>query len=449
MPESPVKVPLTAADSAWLRMEEPTNLMTITGVLTFRQPMERERLLGLLRERFLQHERFRQCVREPRVRLGKPSWVHDDAFDLERHVVSASLPGAGGQAELEAYVSRLMATPLDFDRPLWQFHLLDNFQGGSALVGRVHHCIGDGMSLVQVVLGLADNPPDGLGLPSKQPLGDVPIGPPSLGARLARVLQLGGASAASLARILALPSDPRTVLRGRLGMEKRAVWSAPIALDDVKAIGRRLGGTVNDVLLSAMAGALRRYLEQRGGTPDGLNLRAVVPVNLRPPHETALGNRFGLVFLPLPVGYREALGRLRALRRRMERIKRSPEPFVVYALLRLFGATTPQILELALNIFGRKATAVMTNVPGPRQPLLFGGLECDSILFWVPQSGKLGMGVSILSYNGWVRVGIATDVGLVPDPEKILEHYDAALRELRAVDAEALAGAGGRATGAA
>ena len=429
----PSKTPLTAADSAWLRMEEPTNLMTITGVLTFREPIARERWLELLRERFLPHLRFRQVVHEHRVRLGTPSWVLDESFDLERHLISASLPGEAGQRELEAYVSQLMATPLDFSRPLWQFHLIDNFKGGSALVGRVHHCIGDGMSLVQVMLGLADNPPESFGLPAKQPVGDLHIGRPSLRHRLWRGVQLGGASAASLLRVLALPGDRRTLLRGKLGIEKRAVWSAPIPLDEIKALGKRLGGTVNDVLLSVMAGALRRYLVQRGKSPDGPSVRAVVPVNLRPPDENELGNRFGLVFLPLPIGEPDPLGRLRALRRSMERLKRSPEPFVVYGLLRLFGATTPQILELALYIFGRKATAVMTNVPGPREPLIFADRECDSILFWVPQSGKLGMGVSILSYNGWVRVGIATDVGLVPDPESILGHYGDALRELEAV----------------
>ncbi len=433
-PHVPPKVPLTAADSAWLRMEEPTNLMTITGILTFREKIPRERWLELLRERFLSHLRFRQVVHEPRVRLGTPSWVLDEGFDLERHLISASLPGDAGQRELEDYVSGLMATPLDHSRPLWQFHLIENFKGGSALVGRVHHCIGDGMSLVQVMLGLADNPPEAIGAGDRARLGDVRIGPPSVLRRGWRAVQMGAASAASLVRLLALPADPGTVLRGKLGIEKRAVWSDPIALDEIKAIGKRLGGTVNDVLLSAMAGALRRYLEQRGASPAGLNLRAVVPVNLRPPSETELGNRFGLVFLPLPIGHAGPMARLRALRRRMERIKRSPDPFVVYGLLRFFGATTPQILGLALHIFGRKATAVMTNVPGPRQPLVFGGHECDSILFWVPQSGKLGMGVSILSYNGWVRVGLATDVGLVPDPASILRHYHDALHELDTAD---------------
>lgn len=437
MPQVPGKTQLTAADSAWLRMEEPTNLMTITGVLTFREPMAREDIAGLLKERFLRHDRFRQRVQEHRVRFGTPSWVFDEDFDFERHLISARLPGAGGQAELEDYVSRLMATPLDPARPLWQFHLLENYQGGSALVGRIHHCIGDGVSLVQVILGMADNPPDSLGIAARPKLGEARIGSPSLAGRAWRALRMAGASTASLVRVLALSADPRTVLRGKLGREKRAVWSEPISLEEIKAIGKRLGGTVNDVLLSAMAGALRRYLEQRGQAPHGLNLRAIVPINLRPAHETGLGNRFGLVFLSLPIGHGEPLGRLRALRRRMERIKLSPEPFVVYGLLRFFGATTPQLLALALYIFGRKATAVMTNVPGPRAPLLFAGRECDSILFWVPQSGKLGMGVSILSYNGWVRIGIATDVGLIPDPQSILTHYAEMLRELKTTDSAA------------
>jgi WS/DGAT/MGAT family acyltransferase len=249
-------------------------------------------------------------------------------------------------------------------------------------------------------------------------------------------LRLAGSSVATLYRLLARPKDPATRLKGPLHVAKRCAWSAPIPLEDVKAIGHQLQATVNDVLISAVGGALRKYLMDRGDSVDGLRLRAVVPVNLRPPDDLArLGNRFGLVFLPIPVGEADPLARLATVKRRMDRIKRSPEAFVTFLLLRLIGHTTPGIVSFAIRLFGKKATAVMTNVPGPRQPISMCGEKVDGLMFWVPQSGRLGLGVSILSYAGSVRVGVATDAALAPDPECIVEAYAGALEELRAAAA--------------
>lgn len=451
---------LSAVDSAWLRMEDPTNLMTITGVMTFKEVVEFQRVKRLIEDKLLDHPRFRRKVVE--ARFGGPRWEDDDYFALSHHLHRTALPGDGGKEQLEELVSRLMSTPLDYARPLWQFHFIDNFKGGSALVLRVHHCVGDGMSLMKVTLDLAESQseaPTTVGHAGRQTgaLGSGPSGsgssssgPSSSGKRSftetllhegaqvladpSRIMELwktGGEAARVLGRLLALPADTPTPLRGRLGTQKRCVWSRPIPLQGVKDIGKALGATVNDVLMSAVAGALRRYLIGRGHTPFA-DMRVVVPVNLRPLDDFSLGNKFGLVFLALPVGVEDPRERLRQTKERMDAIKESPEAFVAFGVLQALGMTTTEIEEMVLNLFGQKATGVATNVPGPRSPLLLAGSEVDGLMFWVPQSGRLGLGVSVLSYSGQVRIGIATDTGLAPDPHSIVEGYHLALEELMA-----------------
>ena len=185
-----------------------------------------------------------------------------------------------------------------------------------------------------------------------------------------------------------------------------------------------MGGTINDVLLSALTGALRRYLELRGDRVEGLNIRGVVPVSLRPPDDLdGMGNQFGLVFLSLPLGVRDPLKRLATLKRRMNDIKDSPEALVAFGILGVMGLTPVQIEHIIVSIFAMKGTAVLTNVPGPRQPFYYAGELIDTLMFWVPTPGNLGLGVSIISYNGKVTMGVATDAGLAPDPENILASF--------------------------
>jgi diacylglycerol O-acyltransferase / wax synthase len=313
----------------------------------------------------------------------------------------------------------------------------------------VHHCIADGMSLVQVLLNIADEPPSFPAQGGRAARGQADRRSSGLMSteRLASVVRAGGGLARAVARILDLRADPRTAFTGPLGREKLAAWSDPIPLDEVRRVGKAHDATINDVLLSTLAGALRRYLEARGTRPDGIALRAVVPVNLRAPDDVALGNKFGMVFMPLPVGHHDALERLRAVKRAMDRIKRSPEAAVLFGLLRAFGVTTTHLLKLAVSVLGRKATMVMTNVPGPREPIRFLGRAVDSLMFWVPQSGKLGLGVSILSYCGTVRVGIAADAGLVPDPCALVDAFHEAFEELRGARRDAPASTAAAAVG--
>jgi len=178
------------------------------------------------------------------------------------------------------------------------------------------------------------------------------------------------------------------------------------------------------VLLTGVCGALRRYVEIRGGDIEGLDIRAVIPVNLRPEDAVGeLGNKFGLVFLSLPIGIVPWRERLRELKRRMDALKTSSEAVVSFAVLNALGMASAEVESMAVSILGKKATAVMTNVPGPRQEIYMAGKAIRSMMFWVPQSARLGLGVSILSYAGQVRLGVATDAGLIPDPMTIIDAF--------------------------
>jgi hypothetical protein len=180
-----------------------------------------------------------------------------------------------------------------------------------------------------------------------------------------------------------------------------------------------------------MSGALRRYLQARGESVDGLNFRAIVPVDLRKPGtEEELGNKFGLVFLSLPVGIVDPEQRLRELRRRMDALKATLEAPVAYGIVSTIGRLPQAMQDIVVDIFGLKGTAVMTNVIGPGQQLYLAGAPLESLMFWVPQSGRLGLGVSILSYNGQVWLGTITDAGLVPDPDSIISAFHAEFAEL-------------------
>jgi len=241
----------------------------------------------------------------------------------------------------------------------------------------------------------------------------------------------GSALTAEVAKLALMAQDSPTRFKGTPGVTKRVAWADPLPLPEVKTIGKALGGSVNDVLLSCVAGALRGYLVAKGESVDGVMLRALVPVNLRPIEEAyRLGNQFGLVFLELPIGIDNPVERLYAVRANMRALKGSFQPVIALGLLAAMGAGPQVLQEELLHALARNGTAVMTNVPGPPQKLYFAGAAIERILFWVPQSGDIGMGVSILSYAGQVQFGLITDRGLCPDPGEISKRFGPELEKL-------------------
>ena len=447
----PKREPMSRVDTAWLRMERPTNPMMITGVLMFAESMSLAQLKKVIRQRFLAYARFRQ---KPVDGAAGAQWVEDEHFDLDWHVLLAGLPGRPGKATekraLERFVSQLASSPLNPTKPLWQFHLVERYQGGSAVIARIHHCYADGIALVQVLLSLTDTSRESSSasrldknwlrheaapvarrvgaMERYMKLGGKALGQgmammqdPSLATLLAKE---GGDIARELVYALALPDDPPSLLRGRLGVSKRVAWAEPLDLEEVKAVGRACDCTVNDVLMAAAAGALRGYMRERGEALDGMSLRATVPVNLRPlEHAKKLGNHFGLVFLDLPVGEDNPLRRLRRVADCMNQLKQSRQAIVAYGLLAALGIAPQPVQELALELFSRKASAVATNVPGPQQPLYMAGCTLRDIMFWVPQTGSIGLGLSILSYRGKVHFGLIADARLIPDPDAVVRRF--------------------------
>jgi len=446
---------VSPVDTAWLRMDRPNNLMQILGVMLFDGNLDPKRLKRAIEGRMLGHRRFVQCVVEDATGYW---WQDDPEFNIDKHLHRATLPGEAGKVELQEFVSGLASVPLNKDRPLWEFHLVDTALGGQALVMRIHHCIADGIALVGVIMSMTEGSAGKAGNRARpatrneeapdegdtfldmlwRPIAEALQNPVRASTNLlgksvdmlshptqiAHFVRLGTDIAAEVAKLAFMANDSTTRFKGVPGTNKRFAWSERIALPEIKAVGKVLGCSVNDLLLSAVAGALRAYLVEKGDDAEGVEVRAMVPVNLRRPEdEGKLGNRFGLVALVLPVGIENPLARLYETRARMESLKNSWQAALTLTVLGAVGMTPKIVQDQVLDLLASKASAVMTNVPGPTSALYLAGARLTQPLFWVPQSGDIGIGVSILSYDGGVQIGLMSDDQLVPDPELIVKDF--------------------------
>lgn len=455
---------MSTVDTAWLRMDSDSNLMMIVGVAMLSKPVSTEALKRALTARFLSFSRFRSRV----VTDLTGSWWQEQEVDLDDHVVHTRLVAgprkASNKPALQRLVGQLSQQPLARDKPLWQMHLVDNCVGEDgvvrqALVVRIHHCIADGVALVGVFMSMfgADvealpHQPSAVAVQAAEenPWSQIlmPVTLTSikaidmssamfirslnmlsefsrLGNQISDLGHTAGQMAVDAVRLTTMSEDTPTRLKGKPNGKKHVCWSEPLPLAEIKAIGRAFGCSINDVLMASVAGALRAYLRAKGdAVARDCDVRVMVPVNLRKEsRQQKLGNAFGLVPLVLPVGVEDPVERLYEVRRRMNDLKGSYTALVAMSVLGVLGATPKQVQNEIQNYFTRKATAVMSNVPGPQAPMYLAGSQLDQVMFWVPQSGDIGMGVSILSYNGGVQFGIVTDDALVTDPEHIIERF--------------------------
>jgi diacylglycerol O-acyltransferase / wax synthase len=450
---------LPSADAAWLHMDSAANPMVVNAVIWFDEPIDASRAREILATRLVdEFPRFRQRVGEPFAR--PPQFEDDPEFDVDQHLHRLALPAPGDRAALEELVSDLITPPLDPTRPLWHVYLIEGFGEGCALLFRIHHCIADGIALARVMLSLTDAQPDASIAPAR------PAPPGGAGGRLrslarpmtgalatgrrvagaaahegletilhprhaASLAATAGRDTATLAKLLTAPADTRSALTGPLHGTRRVAWSTPFPLDRVKRAGRRSGATINDVLVAALTGALHTYLHERDTLVDELHI--MVPFNLRPldkPLPRELGNDFGLILLALPVGLMDSSPRLREVKTRMDAIKHSHEGPIAYGMLSAMGMTPPAVEDRLISFFTGKASAVVTNVPGPREQVYFAGSAVQGVLVWAPCSGSIGMTVSIFSYQGEVTVGFMADTALVPDPQPLVAAFEAELKQL-------------------
>jgi WS/DGAT/MGAT family acyltransferase len=447
---------VSPVDTAWLRMDTHGNLMMIVGVMVLGPGFDFERLRHVVQNRLLSFRRFRSRV----VVDVTGAWWEEIEPDLDQHLVRVGLPGKGGKEELEKLVAQLASQSLDHSRPLWQYHLIENYSGGTALISRFHHCIADGIALMGVLMSMTSpdvaKPDEAAatetrkaakrGVPFLTPFTEAAIKAIDATGDLAtralraygRVLEdpevasrkaAGYANTAAqvakdMATLALMENDSQTSLKGNPSGSKAVAWCEPLPLADVKAAGKALGCSVNDVLLACVAGAMREYLSGRGESLHGAELRAMVPVNLRKPGDAnSLGNKFGLVPVLLPIGIEHPVERVLEVRRRMDELKGGYTAVLAMGILGAVGLMPRVLQKQVLDLFGKKTTAVMTNVPGPQQPLFLAGAPVQQIMFWVPQSGDVAVGVSILSYNGGVQFGLVTDKAVCTEPQKIIEGF--------------------------
>ena len=461
-------------DTIWLNMDRPNNLMVIESLILLESSPDWARVVRLLRSRLLdRYPVFHQLPRSRRTLLGRPHWADDPDFSLERHIHRATLRAPGDDAALQRYIEGFLHVPFDRDRPLWEMHFIDGVGSGAALYCRFHHALADGVALTQVLLSLTDETADAdtdadtddadgssrraepaRAEPARAGLVEIAgdsvdlaravvdatwgtlwrsgsvlvgtatpaglVGAATLGVRTSQVV-----------RDLLLTHNPDTALGGAPGLRKRAVWSHPLPLADLKRAGRMAGATLNDVLLSAVAGALGRYLVDHGGEPT--DLTTMVPVNVRPrgePLPAELGNRFALVFFTFPSGVTAPLERLAETKRRMDWLKGSPEAPLTFGLITAIGRTVSGLERQVVSFFANKAIGVTTNVVGPTTVRYLAGTRISGLLGWVPGSGRHTVGICVITYMGTVRVGFRVDADRVKDPEQLLVAFEQEVADL-------------------
>lgn len=450
---------MSGADAMWLGADRDSHLMVIDAIMWTEEPLDWAEVERVLQERLLDtYPVFRQRPVESPWPWVLPSWEDDPDFRLSHHVRRAKLRAPGDDVRLQAFLEKHVSEPLDRSRPLWEVWFVDNYHGGSVVFSRFHHAMADGMALAQVMMTLTDPGPDP---DPSQPATEEPptvrlaVEPPQ-GARSTVVsgatalvrsmlsvpaLPALGVRTAKVAQKVLLDALPRSILNGEPGAAKRMTWSQPRSIEEVKRVSRATDATVNDVLVSALSGALAAYLDTRGQVVD--HLTTMVPVNTRPPDKPLpreLGNKFALVLLHLPTGDLHPLERLKEVSRRMNTIKHSPESLITSVVAEGIGHLYA-IERPFVDYFAAKAVGVTTNVMGPREPRYLAGRKVAGVLGWVPGSGRQTLGVCIYSYAGTVRIGFKVDARTVPTPELLVRAFDEQLDALSGLVAEKESGA--------
>jgi len=438
---------MSAVDRAWLEMDDPHNPMIVSAIFQLEGPVDAARLQKVMVERLLRYPRFRQCV-DRTFRI--PRWIEEADLDYRYHVHVRRLPRGASVAELRKAISSELSHELDMSQPLWRLILFPCPTGPVTVLFRAHHALADGIALVTLLIDSTDKgflrapaPPEN-GVehrPHPGPLGGlvdrltaVNEGLIKLSAmtrnkagraQLRQQLNEGRDAVAGVRRVLALPEAHPAALRQPLSGRKAVTWISDLPLLPLRQQAKRLNVRVNDLLMTALSGALGRQLWDKSETTPGeaQDLRISVPVNLRSGKGRELGNQFGLVLLDLPIGVEPPDERLRIVAQRMCDLKNSSEARATMLGLSAAGHLPMPLERRLVGRISAKSVAVVSSLPGPKNHVRIANARMTSLVFWPPQSGEIGVGISFFTYAGQVSVGVSVDTGLQLNPRKLIDAF--------------------------
>ena len=451
---------LSGLDTSFLRLEDGRAHMHVASLTVFDGPAPAfADLCDHVESRLDLVPRYRQRVAEVPAQQGRPVWVDDPHFNLRYHLRHTALPHPGGDEELRRLAGRVFAQRLDRDRPLWEIWMVEGLRDGQwAMLSKTHHALVDGVSgvdITTIMYDLDEHPPQRAAAPSRWEPRPVPTKAQLLTSAITERLVQPRAVVEEIVALTAAPRRaagellrqvrdlggfalvgvrpvPLTPLNVQIGPHRRYAW-VDADLAEFKQIKNHLGGTVNDVVLAAVADALGRFLRRRGFDTDGVVLRAMVPVSVRTADERgALGNKVAAMWAPLPVGIEDPVALLAEIRQAMGHLKDSGQAVGAQRLTELLGFAPPTILAQAMRLapHQRYCNVVVTNVPGPQFPLYVLGRRLRALYPVVPVYDRLALNIAVLSYDGRLGFGLLADYDAVPDLDDLasdLRHAIAAL----------------------
>lgn len=417
----PVSPRLSALDTAFLQVEDAENRMQLAGMLLFEgaspsyddfRSAVAARLLGL--------PRFRQRLAPSALGLGRPRWVDDAAFDLDYHLSHVALPSPGGETEVAAHIDHMTTAPLDLRRPVWELGLVEGVGTGFAISLKVHHCMVDGLSIMDIFGALVDS--IDLPVPARKPR---PVPEPGARAGTSLVRRVSGTLAM-------FGQAPRSTLNeGQSGPTRRTRY-ATLPLDDLRTVQRNAEASLNTVALTVVSGALERYLHRHG--EDVEQVHAFVPVNRRGSDDRGrLGNQIAMTYPALPVGAMTPRDRLALVQRASAEAVHGHQPTTTAGLmsaLSLAPAPVAGVLNRVMQIRAGLFNLTVTNVPGPPVPVHFLGRELELILGSTPLTRKHALTVAVLSYAGQLTFSVTTDPRRLPDGTRLVDDLKAAADDL-------------------
>lgn len=436
--------PLKKIDRIMWDADTPKYPNSICGMMTFSKKVSRKKILEVLENRLLRFKRFKQSVI---LIKNIPHWHTIEDFEIKNHIKFHKLNTDEGFDLIQAELSKLMSFPLNDKEPLWNGIVYEGYKGGTAIIFRLHHAIADGAALINVLFSLtgssAKSSLEFVDKKSGFSFKDLPFvkGIQNIVKTTGKVMDEAKhvwehpeVIRENLIKSYNVAKDAASILsndvvtgkmyKGEFSENKLVAWNEGVDLNVIKALGKKYHGTVNDVLLALMAGAVRQHLlKHKQEVNEGM--RIVIPVNLRGEKDKIeLHNEIGMISLELPVHLNTFLKRLKFVNEKTSLLKSSPEPFLLSKLMEGVADYLPKnAKDKVIDFLATKISAAITNVPGPKTPVYFAGVKVEEIHCWIPHSAPLGIGLSMLSYNNKVTTGLVIDENMANDPVFLLNAF--------------------------